>query len=241
MITRHQYMAYFKKEYVLETNSATILSKILSSDSDIVADFIRKKACMTVALYRYKNMLFLYYEALDVACSPHDMTSVLNETPIPYNLFPALTEYLEVMPVKEAYVKWLPTQHIYHNAIPDTAKNWRRQGKKERIGRIAYLLPDKIMSYLYYHKELLDEGLFEGERYLSIGLYDTVLFTYSESPRIMTHLNSESNEQSTVIAEWRAQNPKSHFDHDFSGEGNFVDLEVLLSLGWEEIFDEQYI
>lgn len=228
MITRHQYMAYLKKEYALETNSATILSKILSSDSDIVADFIRKKACMTVALYRYKNMLFLYYEALDVAPMPHD-------------LFPVLTERLEAVPVKEAYVTWLPTQHIYHNAIPDTAKNWRRQGKKERIGRIAYLLPDKIMSYLYYHKELLDEGLFEGERYLSIGLYDTVLFTYSESPRIMTHLNSESNEQSTVIAEWRAQNPKSHFDHDFSGEGNFVDLEELLSLGWEEIFDEQYI
>lgn len=228
MITRHQYMAYLKKEYALETNSATILSKILSSDSDIVADFIRKKACMTVALYRYKNMLFLYYEALDVAPMPHD-------------LFPVLTERLEAVPVKEAYVTWLPTQHIYHNAIPDTVKNWRRQGKKERIGRIAYLLPDKIMSYLYYHKELLDEGLFEGERYLSIGLYDTVLFTYSESPRIMTHLNSESNEQSTVIAEWRAQNPKSHFDHDFSGEGNFVDLEELLSLGWEEIFDEQYI
>ena len=228
MITRHQYMAYLKKEYALETNSATILSKILSSDSDIVADFIRKKACMTVALYRYKNMLFLYYEALDVAPMPHD-------------LFPVLTERLQAVPVKEAYVTWLPTQHIYHNAIPDTVKNWRRQGKKERIGRIAYLLPDKIMSYLYYHKELLDEGLFEGERYLSIGLYDTVLFTYSESPRIMTHLNSESNEQSTVIAEWRAQNPKSHFDHDFSGEGNFVDLEELLSLGWEEIFDEQYI
>ena len=225
MITRHQYMAYLKKEYALETNSATILSKILSSDSAIVADFIRKKACMTVALYRYKNMLFLYYEALDVAPMPHD-------------LFPVLTERLEAVPVKEAYVTWLPTQHIYHNAIPDTAKNWRRQGKKERIGRIAYLLPDKIMSYLYYHKELLDEGLFEGERYLSIGLYDTVLFTYSESPRIMTHLNSESNEQSTVIAEWRAQNPKSHFDHDFSGEGNFVDLEELLSLGWEEFLNE---
>ena len=228
MITRHQYMAYFKKEYADKTNSANHLQKVLSADLDIVAGFIRKKACMTVALYKYKNMLFLYYEALDVAPMPHD-------------LFPVLTERLEAVPVKEAYVTWLPMHHIYHNAIPGTAKNWRRHGLKKRIGRIAYLLPDKMMSYLYYHKELLEEGLFEGERYLSIGLHDTLLFTYSESPRIMTHLNPDSNEESMVITEWRARDPKSHFDHTFSGEGNFVDLEELLSLGWEEIFDEQYI
>lgn len=241
MITRHQYMAYIKKEYFDDTNSANHLQKVLSADLDIVAGFIRKKACMTVALYHYKNMLFLYYEALDGAYSLHDTTVAFNEAPMPHDLLPVLTEYLEAVPAKEAYVTWLPMHHIYHNAIPDTAQNWRRHGKKERIGRIAYLLPDKMLSYLYYHKELLEEGLFEGERYLSIGLYDTVLFTYSESPRIMTHLNSESNEQSTVITEWRARNPKSHFDHTFSGEGNFVDLEELLSLGWEEIFDEQYI
>ena len=50
MITRHQYMAYFKKEYADKTNSANHLQKVLSADLDIVAGFIRKKACMTVAL-----------------------------------------------------------------------------------------------------------------------------------------------------------------------------------------------
>lgn len=225
MIIRYQYMAYLQKEYADETNLNTALHSILSSDRDIIADIIRKKECMTVALYRHKNMIFLYYEAL-------------NEKHSPYEMFPALTECLESVPVKEAYEKWQPMHVIYYNAIPDSVENWCRNSKKERIGRIAYLLPDKLMSYLYYHKELLDEGLLEGERYLSIGLHDTILFTYSESPRIITHLNLESKEESTVAAKWQALNPKSHFDHAFSGEGNFVDLQELLSLGWEEIFHE---
>ena len=228
MIVRYQYMAYLQKKYADETNFNTILQSALASDRDIIADIIRKKNCMTVALYRYKNMIFLYYEVLkDV---PHSLS--------PHDLFPCLTEYMENMPEKETYVKWLPMHIVYYNAIPDTVENWCRNSKKDRIGRIAYLLPDKLMSYLYYHKELLEEGLFEGERYLSIGLHDTILFTYSESPRIITHLNLQSTEESTVIAKWRALNPKSHFDHNFSGEGNFVDLQELLSLGWEEIFHE---
>ena len=225
MITRHQYMAYLKEEYADKTNSSDNLQDVLAKDRDILAIFIKEKVCMTVALYRYNNMLFLYYELVDGAC-------------VPYDFFPSLTPCLKTVPVKNCDTHWLPMHHVYHNAIPDSAENWRRNGKKERIGRIAYLMPEKLMSYLYYHKELLEEGLFEGERYLSIGLYDTILFTYSESPRILTHLNSESTEESSVIAKWRALNPKSHFDHSFSGEGNFVDLEELLSIGWEEIIEE---
>ena len=228
MITRHQYMAYLEKDYAQKTSSEKKLQDVLEKDRDILASFIQKKTCMTVALYRYKNMLFLYYEVVDGTCAPHEF-------------FPDLTECLTSVPLKDTHVKWIPMHHIYHNAVPDTIKNWQRPNKKQRIGRIAYLLPDKMMSYLYYHKELLEEGLFEGERYLSIGLNDTVLFVYSESPRLLTHLNLESDEESTVITKWREQNPKSHFDHTFSGEGNFVDLEELLSLGWEEIFDEKYI
>lgn len=228
MIVRYQYMAYLQKKYAIETNLNTILQSALASDRDTIASIIRKKDCMTVALYRYKNMIFLYYEA--VANVPHALS--------PQDLFPALTEHLESVPVKETYQEWLPMHIVYYNAIPDSVENWRRNSKKERIGRIAYLLPDKLMTYLYYHKELLEEGLFEGERYLSIGLHDTILFTYSESPRIITHLNLKSTEESAVIEKWRALNPKSHFDHDFSGEGNFVDLQELFSLGWEEIFHE---
>lgn len=225
MIIRYQYMAYLQKEYADETNLDTVLQGILSSDRDTITDIIRKKECMTVALYRHKNMIFLYYEAL-------------KEKIIPQDLFPALMDCLEAVPVKETYKKWLPMHIVYYNAIPDTAEKWCRMINKERIGRIAYLLPDKLVSYLYYHKALLDEGLFEGERYLSIGLHDTILFTYSESPRIITHLNLESKEESAVITKWEEVNPRSHFDHDFSGEGNFVDLQKLVTLGWEEIFNE---
>lgn len=221
MIARHQYMAYLKKEYA----DRNIQAEVLTSDKNHIAELISKKDCMTIALYQYKNMIFLYYEALTDVCSPLDM-------------FPALTDFLENIPVKEEYIRWIPMHTVYYNAIPETIETWCRLEKKQRIGRIAYLMPDKLVSYLYYHKALLDEGLFEGERYLSIALYDTILFTYSESPRIITHLRLEEKEDSKIITEWRAKNPKSHFDHDFSGEGNFVDLTELLSLGWEEFLNE---
>lgn len=221
MIKRHQYMAYLKNEYV----DRSIPAKLLVSDKDRIEELIGQKHCMTIALYQYKNMIFLYYEALTDTCSPCDM-------------FPALTGCLETIPMKETYIRWLPMHTVYYNAIPETIETWRRPEKKKRIGRIAYLMPDKLISYLYYHKALLDEGLFEGERYLSIALHDTILFTYSESPRILTHLDLEKKEESKVITQWRAVNPKSHFDHGFSGEGNFVDLTELLTLGWEEIFND---
>lgn len=221
MIARHQFMAYLKEEYAEEHP----LQSILASDRAAVAEQIRKKHGMTVALYRYQHMIFLYYEGL-------------HRELVPQTLFPALTACLESVPVKGGHEQWLPMHTVYYNAVPKSVDSWQRVGKKERIGRIAYLIPDKLVSYLYYHKELLEEGLFEGERYLSIGLYDTILFTYSESPRVITHLRLESAEESTVITRWRQVDPKSHFDHSFSGSGNFLDLEELLSLGWEEVFDE---
>ncbi len=224
MITRHQYMAYLNEKYAATANTSKLLQDVLVKNRDILETFIKEKACMTIALYRYHNMLFLYYEVIDGAHTP-------------CRIFPFLTSCLKSVPVKDGELQWLPMHHIYHNAIPDSVDNWRRHGKKQRIGRIAYLMPDKLISYLYYHKELLEEGLFEGERYLSIAMYDTILFTYSESPRILTHLNAESAAESSVIAKWRALNPKSHFDHNFSGDGNFVDLEELLSIGWEEIIN----
>ena len=54
-------MAYLKEEYADKTNSSDNLQDVLAKDRDILAIFIKEKVCMTVALYRYNNMLFLYY------------------------------------------------------------------------------------------------------------------------------------------------------------------------------------
>lgn len=221
MIKRHQYIAYLKEEYMNDQ----ILQEYLEEDKKIVSEDILKKHFMTIALYHHKNMVFLYYEELEHVKGPDEM-------------FPFFTACLEKVPFKTDHVKWIPMNVFYYNAIPKTTEQWFRNEKKGRIGKIAYIMPDKLLSYMYYHKALLDEGLFDGERYLSIASHDTILFTYSETPRILTHLNTESDEASAVIEEWRKLNPKSHFDHNFSGDENFVQLKELLTLGWEEIFSE---
>ena len=58
MIKRCQYVAYLSSEYASED----IDKAIISSDSEVVKKHISDKDCMTVALYRFRHMLFLYVE-----------------------------------------------------------------------------------------------------------------------------------------------------------------------------------
>ena len=119
-------------------------------------------------------------------------------------------------------------ENVYYTSVASDKEYWARCGEKKPVGRLGRLVPQKKDSYVYYHKEIMKEGLFEGDKYLFIGLLENTLFLYSETPDIMTHIRSDLTEESKVIEKWRSVNPKSHFDHDFSGEGNFVYMEELL-------------
>lgn len=51
--------------------------------------------------------------------------------------------------------------HIYHHSIPGDVSEWvkERAANENRIGRIAFLKPEKLFSYTYWHYAIVQEGL----------------------------------------------------------------------------------
>ena len=218
MIIRRHYRSCLKESVFTQKE----LERILKADERVVKDAVKKGRCLTVALYRYQDMLFLYYEAL-------------KEELDPVSLFPALSDYLELWPEKEGRTPWAYMYPIYYHSVPEQKEEWERHEKKTRRGRIAYLLPDKLFSYTYFHKAIVDEGLLEGDQYQSIALHENVLFSYFEEPKKMTHVKKELTGESKVIEDWLAADPESHFDHTLSGEGNFLFIKEVFSFGKEDL------
>lgn len=221
MIIRRHYRGCLKDSCALLTETELLLN----ADREIVKKAIHSNRCLTVALYRYKDMLFLYFEALEDELAPSE-------------LFPTLSQKLELWPQKDGKTPWAYMYHIYYHSIPESIKEWERYGKKIRRGRIAYLHPEKLFSYVYYHKAIVDEGLLDGDQYQSIVLHENILFSYFEEPKIMTHIKKDRKEESKVINEWLAVDPESHFDHTLSGESNFLFIDEIFSIGREDLADE---
>ena len=197
------------------------IEEALIKDREIVKNAIEQQQCLTIALYYYENMLFLYTEGID-------------KEVVPEHLFPNLSAYSELWPERSGKIPWVGMFTIYYHDIPTEKSYWQREGKKKRRGRIAYLKEDKLFSYTYYHKAIVDEGLLEGDRYQFIALHEDILFSYFEEPKLFTHIKKEKKEQSKVIDDWLAVDPESHFDHTLSGKENFLLLPELFSLGAED-------
>lgn len=211
-----------RKHYRALLDENADISSAVSADKVLLADAIKAKRCWTVAMYQYRRMLYLYVELVDEDLQPAD-------------IFPNITSQLVDWVDKEDMVKWKEMSHIYYHSIPESQESWTRHGKKVRRGRIAYLKPDKKFSYVYYHKAIVDEGLLEGDMYQSIALHEDVLFSYFEEPKIFTHIKKDINKPSKVIDEWLAVDPESHFDHDLSGEENFLFIDEVISMGIEDV------
>lgn len=189
------------------------LKRSLTQDEAVVRNLVREQKCLTAALYRYENMLFLYYEAMD-------------ETLMPQELFPGLSVQL---------TPWVFMEPVFWHTVPGGKEDWARQGQKTRRGRIARLLPGKLDSYVSYHKAIVKEGLLDGDRYQFIALQGDLLFSYFEEPKIFTHIKSDVQEESKVIREWLKADPESHFDHELSGKENFLLIEEMFSFGAEDL------
>lgn len=103
--------------------------------------------------------------------------------------------------------------------------------KKTRIGRIAYLWPEKLFSYTYWHKAIVDEGLLKGDQYQCIALHENILFSYFEEPKTMVNIRQNDGQESEVIREWMNMDPESHFDRKKAGGDNFIIIDPVLSVG----------
>lgn len=162
---------------------------------------------------------------------------VQSTCPYPDELLAALNPYLQVWPGQRDDRLWVHMYQIYYHNLPESVENWRRTAIPEkRRGRIAFLRDDKLFSYTYFHKAIVDEGLLTGDKYQSIALHENILFSYFEEPKSMVNVRNDDSRESEVIKDWLAVNPESHFIHMPEGKGeNFMFLPALFAVGAEDI------
>lgn len=155
----------------------------------------------------------------------------------PIDFLAPLIPYLCTWPGQKGERFWVHMYHIYYHSVPKSTEDWRRAAIPEmRRGRIAFLRDDKLFSYTYFHKAIVDEGLLTGDRYQSIALHENILFSYFEEPKTFTNIKNNLQEKSKVIEDWMAVDPESHFIHMPEGEGeNFMFLPALFALGVEDL------
>lgn len=201
---------------------------------------------LTAALYFYKDMLFLYYEALGrprktaepilMSGIPESGEDIQADLLFPDRLLAPLTPFLQPWPGQKGSRHWVHMYHIFYHDIPVSAEYWKRSHPfKKRRGRIAFLREDKVFSYLYYHKALVEEGLIKGDRYQSIALHENILFSYFEEPKVSVNLRKDDEKESLVLKEWIAAGPETHFIHMPEGGGeNFMLLPELFAMGAED-------
>lgn len=196
------------------------LKQALIKANNETKNFIKAGGLLQASLYRFQNMCFLYCEAE-------------GDFPQPENFLAELSPFLEDWPEEKKKRKWAYMYPIYYHSIPVDKEEWRsgRIGKKQ-VGRIAFLKKEKWASYVYWHKALVEEGLFCGDQYQFISLHENILFSYFEEPKKMVNIRRTS-ESSMIIEGWLNSDPKSHFCRNKTGGENFYIMEQLLSAGKE--------
>ena len=229
MINRLHYRAKLKPD------CQSLLSKELLDDCIANIRTLQQGGrLLTAALYLahtkdITDTLFLYYEdaSEEEALSPEDFLA-------------PLSDYLQIWPDVTEDRLWVQMHHIYYHQEATDIEHWKRaQVPDMRRGRIAFLYPDKLFSYVYYHKAIVDEGLLKGDKYQSIALHENILFSYFEEPKTLVNIRNEET-PSTVIEDWLAVDPESHFIHTKEGLGeNFMFLPALFALGAEDLKDEE--
>lgn len=209
---------------------------------------------LTAALYRCDRMLFFYYEAVGeplVVTEPFAMEGsvvMAEHTAVaesgedvqttcvrPEELLMPLKQFLQLWPGQTGDRLWVHMYHIYYHSMPESPEQWKRAAVPEkRRGRIAFLRDDKLFSYTYFHKAIVDEGLLAGDKYQSIALHENILFSYFEEPKTFVNVQNDTSRESQVINDWLAVDPESHFIHMPQGEGeNFMFLPALFAMGVE--------
>lgn len=250
-IYRLHYRAQLKENYQEEQLKAAV-----SECMEKVRHFQREGRILTAALYRYNRMLFLYYEAIGEAlqvtepfltekmAESETHTDVLLESGedvqadvvYPVEFLAALSPYLQAWPGQKEDRLWVHMYYIYCHSLPESREQWKRASVPEmRRGRIAFVRDEKLFSYVYYHKAIVDEGLLLGDKYQSIALHENILFSYFEEPKTETNVKKKK-EPSSVIKEWLAVDPESHFIH--MKEGNFMFIPALFAMGAEDLETE---
>ena len=123
--------------------------------------------------------------------------------------------------------------NVYYHHIPESdLDEWEKERTtsiKQRIGRVAFVYPDKLPSYVRYHSAIVSEGLLKGDKYAYISMHENLLFSYYEEPRSNVNIRGIDKEP-VAIQDWMAADPESHFDRVKAKGSNFLVIPCLFSV-----------
>ncbi len=128
---------------------------------------------LTASLFQAQDQLFLYYECPRTKLPASEVAAPLNDL-------------LEDWPGAAAPRCWVPMMDIFHYSRPLSIEHWRRgAAPQECTGRIIYLRPEMVSSYIFYHFQLQEEkpGAL-GSKYGLISQHENLLFFYMEKPDV---------------------------------------------------------
>ena len=108
MIERKQYRACLRTGWKAET-----LEQAVREAAEAARAAVEAGGILTASLYRYKDMCFLYYEALKENVAPTDFLA-------------PLTPLLEEWPEENGKTPWAYMYHILHRSVTEDAADWIR-------------------------------------------------------------------------------------------------------------------
>lgn len=232
-INRTQYRCTFNSQ-VKELSFDNALEKCKAK----AHSFIENGILLNVSFYKYENMGFLYVES--IADSPKSPICEIAKSGSAENFkYPAedimadLIPYLKPWPEEDHDLYFVPMINVYYHHIPDNSiDTWeyeRTTDKKTRVGRVAFVYPDKLPSYVMHHNAIVEEGLLKGDKYAYISMHENILFSYYEEPRNNVNITN-IDEESSVINNWLKADPESHFDREKAKGSNFLVIPCLFSI-----------
>lgn len=214
LIIRHMYRAQCKK------NELDHVKEAFTSISKDLEKFISQEKLVTISAYHWDDMIFLYYETLNSTFDPEEQ-------------FNDLSNYLLDWPGKPYMRKWIPMIDAFHFNAPASLEHWsRKEPVERRVGKIAYLKPEMVASYIYYHYQLQEERAFLGEKYKYISIHENLLFMYFELPDITEEpvLPKKLNTHSTP-ENWADSHMELHFKPwEDDGYLYFKEMEQIFAL-----------
>lgn len=149
------------------------------------------------------------------------------------NILADIKSFLKIWPREERDTYFVPMINVYYHHISeedlDIWEKERTTATKTRVGRVAFVYPDKLTSYILHHKEIVDEGLLKGDKYAYISMHENLLFSYYEEPRNNVNITG-SDQESKAIERWLAVDPESHFDRVKAKGDNFLVIPCLFSV-----------
>ncbi len=219
MIIRSQYRCSFKT-----MTDETTLNSLTDRCKERAEKLIEEEKLCNASFYRYKDMGFLYIE---------EITDPENWSVDAEQLRSDLKPCLRPWPEEDGDRYFAPMINVYYHHIPDEdIDKWeyeRTTDKKTRVGRVAFVYPEKLTSYVKHHTAIVEEGLLKGDKYAYISMHENLLFSYYEEPRNNVNIK-DLEAESKAINDWMAVDPESHFDREKAKGSNFLVIPCLFSV-----------